>query len=75
MENQKQITLHLSGEVKKPGDYQFYPGISVQGVLNHVGLTRQADKKQIHLKKVIFTSQEIYIPKKKSPKREVGKFH
>lgn len=63
-QNKKEIEITLIGAVKDPGKYLFSPGVTLKEVLQKVGLSKQADRKKINFKKVIYTSEKIEIPAK-----------
>lgn len=60
------ISLTVEGAVKNPGTYFFTPGITLKEVVREVGLTKNADRKNIEFKKVFYESQEVAIPQKGS---------
>lgn len=61
------LTVTLSGAVEKPGNYECRPGSTLKQLLAKSGLTKQADRKKIPFKRVIYSSQTIEIPQKKRP--------
>ena len=67
-----QIEIEIFGAVKKPGVYYFAPGITTKEVLKHVPLDRKADRKQIDVKKVLYSSQRLLVPYKEEICRITG---
>lgn len=63
-QNQKEIEVTLTGAVINPGKYLFFPGVTLKEALQKGGLVKQADRKKINFKKVIYTSEQIEIPEK-----------
>ncbi|HSX12263.1 MAG TPA: hypothetical protein VLF61_02105 [Rhabdochlamydiaceae bacterium] len=66
-ETPKMVEIDLQGAVSCPGKYQFHPGVTLKEALQTAGIGKQADRKKINFKKVIYVSGTIEIPAK-SPK-------
>lgn len=58
------VMVSLSGAVKKPGTYPCRPGTSLNELLKKAEIAPAANRKMIPLKKVIYSSQSIEIPRK-----------
>ncbi len=69
-ESKRQIEVEIAGAVISPGKYQFSPGITLKEVLGVVGLSKQADRKKINFKKIIYIPERIEIPEKQ---KKVGR--
>jgi len=61
-QDESKIYLTLLGAVENPGTYAFTPGLSLREILKEVSLSKQADRKKIDLKKIIYHSETIEIP-------------
>jgi len=68
--SKEKITIHLRGAVKHPGIYTCDRGSCLNQLLRQVGLTKEADRKKIPFKKILFSPQTIYIfPKEQATKK------
>jgi len=67
------IQVSLRGAVKSPGKYSCMPGISLKALLKEVELTKDVDRKKIPLKKILYSSQSIEIPRKNDTARDKSK--
>jgi hypothetical protein len=56
------IAIEIKGAVKNPGIYYFSPGITLKEVFKEVQLDKTADRKQIDVKKVLYSSQVVEVP-------------
>lgn len=65
--SKKMITITLKGAVVGEREYTCLPGTTLKELLKRVKLRKNADRKTLPLKKVLFTSQTIEIPAKKAP--------
>ena len=63
--NEVKLQIELSGEVERPGIYYVSPGTSLKSILKEAGLTKKADRKQINLKKIFYSSEKIELIAKK----------
>ncbi|HSX03120.1 MAG TPA: hypothetical protein VLG76_00135 [Rhabdochlamydiaceae bacterium] len=60
----REIEIEVSGAVLSPGKYPFSPGVTLKEVLQTTGISKQADRKKINFKKVVYNSEKIEIPAK-----------
>lgn len=63
--SQQEIQITLEGAVQAPGVHSCTPGISLRALLSQVDLSKNADRKKIPYKKILYSSQRIEIPRKK----------
>lgn len=68
-ENKQQIEVEVSGAVLFPGKYTFSPGVTLKEVLQKAGISKQADRKKVNFKKIIYISAKIEIPSKLKKRR------
>ena len=61
---EQKIEILFTGAVKKPGVYYFPPGYPLKVALKEVGLLKEADRKLIDFKKVLYSSEAIEIPRR-----------
>lgn len=61
---QAKIAVLLKGAIEHPGVYTCDPGTSLGELLKEAKLAKNADRKQIVLKKILGVSQEVEIPEK-----------
>lgn len=73
--SKKMITVSLNGAIQNPGDYQCEPGCSLRELLTKAKMLKDTDRKKIPFKKILFTSQAIEIPQKKTIRGKGEKFH
>jgi len=58
-----QNTIHLSGAVANPNDYQLPPGSTIQDAIDLAGgLTNQADIRNVNIGTIVYDGQQIDIP-------------
>ncbi len=65
LRDKKKIDVVLTGAVKHPGLYRCDPGTSLRELLKEAQLLKTADRRQIILNKLFYSSQEVEIPIKK----------
>jgi hypothetical protein len=58
------IDITLIGALESPGTYAFFPGISLREVFKEVSLAKNADRKKIDFRRIIYHSETIEIPYK-----------
>ncbi len=56
------LAIELTGAVKKPGIYYVVPGTSLKQLLKQAGLRKEADRKKIHYKKILYSEETLRIP-------------
>jgi hypothetical protein len=68
-ESREEIEIEVVGAVALPGKYHFFPGVTLKEVLKAAGISKQADRKKINFKKIIYISERVEIPyKQKKPR-------
>jgi hypothetical protein len=73
-ESRKEIEIEVVGAVTLPGKYRFFPGVTLKEVLKVAGISRQADRKKINFKKIIYVFERVEIPSKQKKLRAKAAF-
>jgi|GEM_PF-5036410 len=73
--NDKEITIYVCGEVKKPGVYSIDEGLRIKDAISIAqGFTENADVNKVNLASKIYDEDRVYVPsKKKSTARKPAK--
>lgn len=66
----KKILVVVSGAVQRPGVYEVEVGTSVKMVLKQAGLSLEADKKSLYLKKRLLSSCQLEVSSKNVKKEK-----
>ena len=64
-QEQLQIEICLKGAVQNPGVYRCDPGTALKELLKEAKFSKNADRKRVEFKKILYASQVIEIPEKK----------
>lgn len=68
-ESREEIEIEVVGAVVLPGKYRFFPGVTLKEVLKAAGISKQADRKKINFKKIIYISERVEVPSKQKKSR------
>ena len=64
------IAIEITGALKNPGTYFFKPGITLGEAVKDLELLKEADRRKIPKKRILFHPQKVEIPFRAAHKKE-----